>query len=145
MDILSYLDRDKCLGYRMKAWDSSLELMSNRSMSMCPGFGQDRVNIHQIAMWWGLAQAYRALFNTVQCSKGEGGANKATGTAAFPAPPTNSAAAPAGTADAAAPQPAMWLMLPQLLQLPHFPMWTWWLLQLWQQAPQLRPETNLWP
>jgi len=36
--------------------------------------------------------------------KGKEGGNKATGTAASPAPPTGSAAAPAGTADAAAPQ-----------------------------------------
>jgi len=83
------------------------------------------------ATCWGLAHAYRALFNTVQCLKGERGGNEAAGTAAgtaspagpaappaqqaVTAPPTGTTAAaatgvvpasPAGTAAAAAPAPA---------------------------------------
>jgi len=83
------------------------------------------------AMCWGLAHAYRALFNLIQCPKGERGRNKAAGTAAgtglpagpaappsqqaVTAPPTGTASAksagyalvsPAGTAAAAAPAPA---------------------------------------
>jgi len=44
-----------------------------------------------IVMCWSLAHAYRALFNTIHCSKGEEGENKMTDTTAVPAP----AAAPA--------------------------------------------------
>ncbi|KAK4831865.1 hypothetical protein QYF61_019693 [Mycteria americana] len=47
------------------------------------------------AMCWGLAHAYRALFNTIQNPQGSG--NKMTGTAATAAPPAT------GTAAAAAP------------------------------------------
>ena len=38
------------------------------------------------ATYWGLAHAYRALFNTIQCSKPEGGKTRMTGTAASPDP-----------------------------------------------------------
>jgi len=46
-------------------------------------------------MCWGLAHAYQALFNTVQCPKREGGGNEAAGTAAGTAPPAGPAAPPA--------------------------------------------------
>jgi len=48
------------------------------------------------SMSWGLAHAYRAaLFNTVQCPKGERGENEAAGTATGAAPPAGPAAPPA--------------------------------------------------
>jgi len=73
-----------------------------------------------IAMCWGLAHAYRAQFNTVQCSKGEAGGNKVTDSAVSPAPATSSAATLVGTADVTAPRPtllqppwrAQWLLHP---------------------------------
>ncbi|KAK4807088.1 hypothetical protein QYF61_018429 [Mycteria americana] len=58
------------------------------------------------AMCWGLAHAYRALFNTIQNPQGSG--DKVTGTAAAPiTPATGTAAAPASpaTGTAAAPAP----------------------------------------
>jgi len=47
------------------------------------------------AMCWGLAHTYQALFNLIQCLKGERGANKAAGTATGAAPPVSPAAPPA--------------------------------------------------
>jgi len=44
---------------------------------------------------WGLAHTYRAMFNTVQCLKGEMGGNEAAGTVAGAAPPASPAAPPA--------------------------------------------------
>jgi len=44
------------------------------------------------ATCWGLAHAYRALFNTVQCCKGEREAKEAAGTATGAAPPAGPAA-----------------------------------------------------
>jgi len=48
------------------------------------------------AMCWGLAHTYQAaLFTTIQCPKGQGRGNKATGTSTGAAPPAGSAAPPA--------------------------------------------------
>jgi len=56
------------------------------------------------ATCWGLAHAYRAaLFNTIQCPKGEGGGNKAAGTATSATPPAGPAAPPAQQAVTAPP------------------------------------------
>jgi len=44
------------------------------------------------AVSWGLAHAYRALFDIVQCSKGEGGGKQTMGTAAAPTPVTGTVA-----------------------------------------------------
>jgi len=44
---------------------------------------------------WGLAHAYRAMFNTVQCLKGERGGNEEAGAATGAAPPAGPAAPPA--------------------------------------------------
>jgi len=55
------------------------------------------------AMCWGQAHAYRVLFNTVQCSKGERGGNEAAGAAAGAAPPAGLAAPPAQQAVTAPP------------------------------------------
>jgi len=52
---------------------------------------------------WGLAHAYRALFNTVQCLKGERGGKEAAGTATGAAPPAGPAAPPAQQAVTAPP------------------------------------------
>ena len=46
------------------------------------------------AMCWCLAHAYRALFNTIQCSQGEEGENKPKGTAASLTPTTGAVAVP---------------------------------------------------
>ncbi|KAK4806253.1 hypothetical protein QYF61_013397 [Mycteria americana] len=57
------------------------------------------------AMCWGLAPAYRALFNSIQNPQGSG--DKMTGTAAAPAPPaTGTAAAPIPPATGTAAAPA---------------------------------------
>ncbi|KAK4810665.1 hypothetical protein QYF61_007465 [Mycteria americana] len=59
------------------------------------------------AMCWGLAHAYRALFNTIQNPQGSG--DKTTGTAAAPAPPATGTAAASitpATGTVAAPAPA---------------------------------------
>ncbi|KAK4826689.1 hypothetical protein QYF61_010698 [Mycteria americana] len=63
-------------------------------------------------MCWGLAHAYRALFNTIQYPQGEekisGSDDKATGTVATPTPATGTAVAPApvtGTASEPGNQP----------------------------------------
>jgi len=94
------------------------------------------------AMCWGLAHAYQALFNLVQCSKGEQGRNKAAGTAtALPPQPALQPLQPSKQSQP--PQPAAPLPLPlalsrllqralRLLQL-----------QLWQQASRLNTITNL--
>ena len=72
------------------------------------------------ATCWGLAQAYRALFHTVQCSKGKGGGNKATGTVASLAPLT--ALKPLWPRRLSQPpQSALWLPLPQHRHCPSFP------------------------
>jgi len=55
------------------------------------------------AMCWGLAHAYQALFNLIQCSKGERGGNEAAGTATGTAPPASPAAPPAQQAVTAPP------------------------------------------
>jgi len=47
------------------------------------------------ATCWGLAHAYRALFNLIQCLKGERGGNEAAGTATGAAPPAGPADPPA--------------------------------------------------
>jgi len=47
------------------------------------------------AMCWGLAHAYQALFNLIQCPKGEGGGSEAAGTVDGAAPPAGPAAPPA--------------------------------------------------
>jgi len=47
------------------------------------------------AMCWSLAHAYRALFNLIQCPKGERGQNEAAGTATGAAPLAGPAAPPA--------------------------------------------------
>ncbi|KAK4806731.1 hypothetical protein QYF61_007529 [Mycteria americana] len=70
------------------------------------------------AMCWGLAHAYRALFNATQNPQGPG--DKMTGTAAAPIPPaTGTAAAPAppATGTAVAPAPPR-----QALRLFRFPL-----------------------
>jgi len=56
------------------------------------------------AICWGLAHAYRALFNLIQCSKGEGGGNEAAGTETGTAPPAGPAA-PAAQQAVTAPPP----------------------------------------
>jgi len=55
------------------------------------------------ATCWGLAHAYRALLNLIECPKGEGGGNEAAGTATGAASPASSAAPPAQQAVTAPP------------------------------------------
>jgi len=98
------------------------------------------------ATCWGLAHAYRALFDLIQCPKGERGGNEAAGTAAGAAPPAHPAAPPAQQA-VTAPQPAPRLLQP--LALSRLPRRAWKLLnlqlhpQLRQQASRLSSMTNL--
>jgi len=91
------------------------------------------------ATCWGLAHVYQALFNLIQCFKGEEGGNEAAGTVAGAALPGGPAAPPAQQ-EVTAPRPA-----PRLQRLPWLPWQAWQLLQpqLWQQASQLSPITNL--
>jgi len=98
------------------------------------------------AIYWGLAHAYRALFNLIQCLKGERGGNEVAGTAAGAAPkPALQPLQPSRQSQT--PRPAPPLLQPlalsrfpwrarQLLQLQLQP-------QLQLQASQLRPMTNL--
>jgi len=51
----------------------------------------------------GLAHAYRALFNLIQCPKGERGGKEAAGTATGAVPPAGPAASPAQQAVTALP------------------------------------------
>jgi len=77
------------------------------------------------AMCWGLAQAYRALFNTIQCSKWKGGGKQSDRHQLCSCSNRH-------YGRRCPPQPTLWLLLPQLLQL----------LQLRQQAPHLSQKTN---
>jgi len=53
-------------------------------------------HVGNLTMCWGLAHAYRAaLFNTVQCSKGDRRGNEVAGTATGTAPPASPSAPPA--------------------------------------------------
>jgi len=95
------------------------------------------------ATCWGLAHAYpAALFNTVQCPKGEGGGNEATGAAIGAAPPAGPAAPPAQQA-VTAPRPAP--LLPRQQPRPRFARRAQQRLQpqLQPQALRLSPMTNL--
>jgi len=57
-----------------------------------PGNSRETQNT---SMCWGQAHAYRALFNLIQCPKGERGGNKAAGTVTGAAPPAGPVAPPA--------------------------------------------------
>jgi len=93
------------------------------------------------ATCWGLAHAYRPLFNTVQCLKGEEGGNEAAG--AVPPSRACSPSSPAGSHSP--PMTGTRLPLPQLQDLPRFPQQAQQPLQpqFQQQASQLSPMTNL--
>jgi len=96
------------------------------------------------AMCWGLAHAYRALFNLIQCPKGEKGGKEAAGTVTGAAPSAGPAAPPAqqavtapltgstAAAATAAGSASVSRRTQQLLQP-----------QLQQQASRLSPMTNL--
>jgi len=94
------------------------------------------------ATCWGLAHAYRALFNMIQCQKGEGGGNEAAGTATGTVPPASPAKPPVQQA-VTAPQPALPLPPPQPQGCSRLPRWARQVLQLQQQASRLSPITNL--
>jgi len=96
------------------------------------------------ATCWGLAHAYRALFNIVQCLKGERGGNEAAGAAAAAAPQL--ALQPLQLSrQSQPPRTAPPLPLPQLQGRTQFPRWAQQRLQtqLQLQALQLSPMTNL--
>jgi len=96
------------------------------------------------AMCWGQVHAYQAMFNTVQCLKGERGGKEAAGTATGADPkPALQTLQPSRQSQP--PPPAPPLLLPQLQGLPGFSRQAQQLLQpqLQQQASQLSPMTNL--
>jgi len=87
-------------------------------------------------MCWGQAHAYRALFNTVQCLKGERGRSETAGTATGDDPQT--ALQPLQPRrQSQIPRPAQRLPMPQLQGLPRFP---WRAQQLPQPQVQLQAQ-----
>jgi len=96
------------------------------------------------AVCWGLAHAYRALFNLIQCPKAERGGNEAAGTATGAVPQL--ALQPLQPSmQSEHPRPAPPLPMPQLQGLPRFPQQPQQQLQpqLRLQASRLSPMTNL--
>jgi len=94
------------------------------------------------ATCWGLAHTYRALFNLIQCFKGERGEMKRQALRlALPPQPALQPLQPSRQSQP--PQPAPPLLQP--LALSWLPQWAWQLLQLQLQlqASQLSPVTNL--
>jgi len=90
------------------------------------------------AMCCGLAHAYQALFNLIQCLKGEGGGNEVAGTATGAAPPAGLQPLQPSS-QSQPPRPAPPLL--QLLALSRLPQRAQQLLQL-QFQPQLQLQTS---